>query len=56
MLDRRSVSDDLTIEVGHPITRREDRSLVELPRETARGCWRVWVPNDALVGQEEPTA
>lgn len=56
MLDRRSVSKDLTIDVGHPIARREDRSLVELPRETARGSWRVWVPNDALIGQEELAA
>jgi hypothetical protein len=26
-----------------------DRALVELPRESASGRWRVWVPASALV-------
>ncbi len=26
----------------------EDRSLIELPRETATGCWRLWVPSAHL--------
>lgn len=46
-VDSRSLSGD-TLEVGHPISRSEDRVLVELPRETMRGAWRVWVPADAL--------
>lgn len=33
-----------TIEVGYPIHRLNDRLLVELPRETVSGAWRVWVP------------
>jgi hypothetical protein len=26
-----------------------DRALVELPRESASGRWRVWVPTTALI-------
>lgn len=40
-----------TLEVGHPISRADDRVLVELPRETMRGSWRLWVPADALTGE-----
>ena len=26
----------------------DDHSLVELPRETATGKWRIWVPNSKI--------
>lgn len=35
------------------IHKEPDRSLVELPRETATGKWRIWVPNTILQPQEE---
>lgn len=34
-------------EVGF-IGQREEEVLVELPRETLRGRWRVWVPKSAV--------
>lgn len=35
------------------IHRETDRSLVELPRESTTGKWRIWVPNTILQPQEE---
>jgi hypothetical protein len=32
-----------SIEIGYPIAINADNYLVELPAETARGAWRVWV-------------
>jgi hypothetical protein len=37
-----------SVEAGF-IGRDGDRILVELPRETVSGRWRVWVPADALL-------
>lgn len=37
-----------TVEAGF-IGREGDRVLVELPRETVSGRWRVWIPKDSLV-------
>lgn len=37
-----------SVEAGF-IGREGDRVLVELPRETVSGRWRVWVPKDALI-------
>ena len=47
VIDRESIVDEL-IEVGYPVARREGQLLVELPRETTSGQWRVWVENDAV--------
>jgi len=49
IVDIRSLRDD-TLEVGYPVGRDRGRVLVELPRETLRGIWRVWVPAESLVG------
>lgn len=43
ILDRRSLKDDM-IEVGYPIGSEGDYFLIELPRETMRGEWRVLIP------------
>lgn len=37
-----------TIEIGYPIRHSKDRSLVELPRESASGKWRLWVSPKSL--------
>lgn len=42
MVDRRSIKDD-AIEVGYPVASEEGKYLIELPRETTTGQWRVWV-------------
>jgi hypothetical protein len=53
VVDRRSLRGD-TISVGYPVGSDQGnrRLLVELPRETMRGQWRVWVPSDSLVKDE----
>jgi hypothetical protein len=48
VVDTRSLKDN-TVEVGYAVGRDNDRFLVELPRETSRGLWRLWVPKDSLV-------
>lgn len=37
------------LEVGSIVGRNNGLSLIELPRETASGKWRVWVPNDQVL-------
>jgi hypothetical protein len=32
-----------SIEIGYPIAVNDGNYLVELPSETTRGAWRVWV-------------
>lgn len=40
IVDRRSIKEG-TLRVGYPIRAEGNRYLVELPRETLRGSWRV---------------
>ena len=47
IVDERSITDN-TVRVGYPVSQRGDQLLVELPRETLRGTWRVWVNKDSL--------
>ena len=42
-----------SISIGWPIVEEKDRVLVELPRETQTGAWRVWVNKKQLVEEEE---
>jgi len=51
VVSRRSISDG-SISIGWPITEEGDRVLVELPRETQTGAWRVWVNRNQLVEEE----
>lgn len=44
---RRSISNGM-IEVGGPTQAQKGAFLVELPRETQRGAWRVWVDQDQV--------
>ncbi len=41
-IDRRSLRDKM-IEIGYPISQHGQYRLIELPAETSRGAWRVWV-------------
>jgi len=50
VVDRRSIVDG-TIEVGYPIRKNNGYYLIELPRETIGGSWRIWVLKDAVVGE-----
>jgi hypothetical protein len=52
VVHRRSVHDN-ALEVGYPISEEGDYYLVELPRETMRGLWRIWVLRSALRESKE---
>lgn len=34
------------LEIGYPISQNDTDFLIELPRETTSGSWRVWVNNN----------
>lgn len=50
VIDRRSIVDG-AIEVGYPVNRNNGYYLIELPRETIGGSWRVWISKDIVVGE-----
>lgn len=52
VVSNRSIEGD-SIPVGWPLGTHNQTSLVELPRETESGAWRVWVPSDQLIEIEE---
>ena len=47
VIDRRSLLDGY-VAIGYPIREHDGNYLVELPRETASGSWRVWVSRTDL--------
>jgi len=49
IVDRRSIEDD-AIDVGYPIAKSNGYWLIELPRETIDGAWRIWITRDIIVG------
>jgi len=52
VVDRKSVQKN-TIFVGwRPIAEKKGQSLIELPRETMSGTWRVWVKQNEIVPDE----
>jgi len=52
LIDKRGLEAGYYVKVGSPISVRDDKNyLVELPRETTAGEWRVWVaPDQVLAG------
>ena len=53
VVDRRSIEENESIEIGYPIAKTADSFLVELPTETVRGMWRIWIPQSSLI-EEAP--
>jgi hypothetical protein len=51
VVDNRSIEREM-LEIGYPIDRDGDKYLIELPRETTTGSWRVWVAEDMVVDSE----
>jgi hypothetical protein len=47
VVDKRSIRAD-SVAIGAPLRKDEGRQLVELPRETMSGLWRVWVRPETL--------
>ena len=52
VVSKRSIQDG-SLPVGWPLGEKDGFVLVELPRETQTGAWRVWVPRDQIVDVEE---
>jgi hypothetical protein len=52
IVDRRSLEDRGSLRVGYPIRRDSGRALIELPRETMRGNWRIWIKESDLDPEE----
>lgn len=48
VVDQRAL-DQSMIEVGHPIYSNDEKSLIELPRESMSGRWRLWVPTESVL-------
>lgn len=46
-----SLKDD-TIDIGYPVGKSNGAYLVELPRETENGAWRIWIDGKLLVHKE----
>lgn len=47
VVHRRSISDN-SLDIGYPISLGQNEYLIELPRETQSGAWRVWVEKDQV--------
>ena len=43
IVDRRSLEGGGWLRIGYPLRNQAGQFLIELPRETMRGSWRVWV-------------
>lgn len=50
VVDPHSLQGD-SLEIGYPVGRDGELLLVELPRQTARGAWRVWVQQGELTSE-----
>ncbi len=48
IVDRRCIRDDM-LDLGYPVGEDNNRWLIELPRESLRGIWRVWTARNALI-------
>lgn len=48
VVHQRSIENN-SLDIGYPINHDESNYLVELPRETIDGSWRVWVPQGLVV-------
>jgi hypothetical protein len=48
IVDKRSIREH-SLDVGFPVGQHNGHFLVELPRETFRGAWRVWVEKGIVV-------
>jgi hypothetical protein len=55
VVDPTIIFPDDSVTIGWPVARNSELSqfLVELPRETENGSWRVWVPEKELVQDDE---
>jgi hypothetical protein len=50
VVDVRSIDEHHSLDVGYPVGQHNGHFLVELPRETFKGAWRVWVGRGIILG------
>jgi hypothetical protein len=50
VVDKGSLSGEY-LEIGQPLGQEDGRLLVELPRETYSGAWRVWVQQNDVTSK-----
>ena len=43
-----------TLDIGYPISEQDNLYLIELPRETMSGLWRVWVDRSRVTLAAHP--
>ncbi len=55
VVSRRSIKNG-SIQVGWPLGEKDDLILIELPRETQTGAWRVWISRKQLIEEERMRA
>jgi hypothetical protein len=48
VVHQRSLQED-SLDIGYPIDENDDQYLIELPRETMTGLWRVWVQKSKVI-------
>lgn len=53
VIDTNIILSDSTVNIGWPVGKHDDFFLVELPRETVQGSWRVWVAANELKQSDE---
>ena len=47
----KSISNNM-LKVGWPVAESEGFYLIELPRPSANGSWRLWIHGDDLIAEE----
>jgi hypothetical protein len=52
-VDRKSLRNGTLFVGWRPLAERRGQWLIELPRETMSGTWRVWVKHDEIVPEPE---
>jgi hypothetical protein len=54
VIDKENLDEGGYLHVGWPVGGDANDYLVELPRETFRGRWRVWMKKDRILPDSEP--
>lgn len=56
VVDQAIIFPDDSVVIGWPVASDSNGFLVELPRETENGSWRVWVPETEIISDERKRA
>lgn len=53
VVDRKSIQDRTIFAGWRPLAEKKGQLLIELPRETMSGTWRVWVRNSEIIPEDQ---